>query len=228
MPCVHLHGRGHWTFYLVLYESFDFNISRRRVILCHWQFVIQLWNELENTFCFLVGEMLFLFLLRRNWFFFRVSLLTPECFIFWFGGLDWFETSVLTFRQIAALDRKLLNPSFHLTENMGIFKHTKRKLVANIFITSVKNSIKTWKLCLKFHMHETIALPSGTGSAWSGLFSNSPVHCSSMDSNSYRVPPLKPCICVCVCAHVWVCADACTGACVYPFSVKHTSVVWFE
>lgn len=121
MPCVHLHRRGHWIFYLVLYETFEFNLSRR-VILCHWQTVIQLWNELADIFCFQFGVMLFLW--RKNWFIFRVSFLVLTCPIFLFGALSWVETlmsQVVTYapmetdvqHRCVALDRKLLNPSFH-------------------------------------------------------------------------------------------------------------------
>lgn len=118
MPCVHLHRRGHWTFYLVLYETFEFNLSRRRVVLCHWQIVIQLWNELDNILCFQLGEMLFL--LRRSWSIFRVSFLALTCSIFFWGGprlagnIDVTGGHICShLNRCAALDRNLLNPSFY-------------------------------------------------------------------------------------------------------------------
>lgn len=124
MPCVHLHRRGHWIFYLVLYETFELNLSRRRVILClslagrdsamKWacQYILfPVWGDA--------------FLLRKNCFIFRVSFLVLTCPIFLFGALAWLETltsQVITYapmetdvqHRCVALDRKLLNPSIHL------------------------------------------------------------------------------------------------------------------
>lgn len=50
---------------------------------------------------------------------------------------------MLASRQMCGTGQKAAEPFLPLGENMGFFKHRKRKLVVNIFVTSVKNSIKT-------------------------------------------------------------------------------------
>lgn len=149
MPCVHLHRREHWTFHLVLYEFWlqSFQEKGRPLSLanCDW-----LWNELENAFCFLFGG---------DAFSFKEESVYLEQFISGskiFNIFIWLETvtsqvvtCICISTDVQHWTEKAAKPFLPLAENMEFVKHMRRKLVASIFIMSVKNSIKTWKTCLK-------------------------------------------------------------------------------
>lgn len=118
MPCVHLHRRGHWTDYLVLYEIFEFDLPGRRVILCHWQICDSAMKWTWQYILFPVWGDAFPF--EEEWVYLRSFISGSRVFnlFVWgprlVGNKDVAGSHTgLHLDSCAALDRKLLNPSFH-------------------------------------------------------------------------------------------------------------------
>lgn len=114
MPCVHLHRRGHWTFYFFLMKVLtsiflgegSSSVIGKLWLAMKWAWKYILFPVWGDAFSF-EGELVYL----------QSFISDSKMFNFFlFGDLDsnqWHHV-YLHLDRCAALDRKLLNPSFHL------------------------------------------------------------------------------------------------------------------